>query len=127
MAKLYPELATQKALCDWIKLQWPAYAPFIIRITNEGKRSFFSYNALVATGLNPGASDLFIAVPKGIYHGLFVEVKPIGFKEVASNKKHIDRQMKFLDAVRSQGYYGIFGIGIAELIENVDFYFKLKS
>jgi len=51
-------------------------------------------------GLKVGTSDLFIAVPRGIYHGLWVEMKDQG-KTISSVS---DDQMQHITDMRAQGY-----------------------
>ena len=49
-------------------------------------------------GLMAGASDLFLAMPSGGYHGFFVELK-------APSKKPTMLQLEFMDKVRQHGYW----------------------
>lgn len=115
------------ALCDYIRLQYPRYFPYIIKITNEGKRSRLGNWLMAKMGMHVGASDIFIALPLWGFHGLFIEVKPPKYKVTPSKKKHHDEQMAFILKMRDKGYVAEMGIGLKECISIVDTYFKYKS
>jgi hypothetical protein len=101
-----PEWEEQRALVRWIRLQ-PLIADHIVKLNNEGKRTLIQGHLLKLGGLCTGGSDLFLAYPSGIYHGLWLEMK--------RNKKYMPcemrtptwiGQLRFLDKMRSVGYAG---------------------
>lgn len=53
---------------------------------------------LKAEGVIPGVPDLFMPVPKGGFHGLYLELKRKGGKVR-------DEQWEFMEAVHEQGYF----------------------
>jgi hypothetical protein len=75
--------------------------------------------------------DLFIAAPRGKYHGLFIEIKKD--KEAIYRKdghtfkknKHVEAQLATLLKLREQGYYAVFGCGVDECMKIIDKYMKL--
>lgn len=68
------EDAIQIALMEWISLH-PYISPYIIHIPNEGKRSISFGRKLKKMGMRSGVYDLFIAMPKHGYHGMWLELK----------------------------------------------------
>lgn len=51
----------------------PAYA--LLAIPNGGSRGQIEAANLKRSGVRPGAEDLMLTVPRGIWHGLFIELK----------------------------------------------------
>jgi len=78
---------------------------------NEGKRTAAGHGLAVAMGLHPGASDLLLAWPNGQYAGLWLEVKPPGWKLTQSKMLHHQRQLNFIKLMKSVGYQGDVGVG----------------
>lgn len=87
----------QAAIVQWFKMQYPQYAGCIIAQLNGavigGKNKFALINKMKKEGMKAGTSDLFIAVPSGDKHGLWMEVKDEG-KTLCSvsqaQRDHID-------------------------------------
>ena len=121
---LYPETKVQVAIVKYIKLQHPAACKLIVRIGNEGKRTVQGHELAKKCGMNVGASDLLIAYPSSGFHGLWLEIKQGEWKPVPSNKKHTEKQLRFIERVKSVGYQGAVGVGIDQCIEIVDNYFN---
>jgi hypothetical protein len=48
---------------------------FLVKIPNEGKRSWFIGKVMKKEGLKKGVSDLFLALPRREKCGLWIEVK----------------------------------------------------
>ena len=72
--QLSSEELEQAAVVSWCEVK---HIP-IIHIPNEGKRSAAYAARLKRMGLRPGFPDLFIPLARGIYHGLFIEMKYAG-------------------------------------------------
>jgi len=67
----------QKALITWARLsvgKYPELA-YLYAIPNGGKRSIITATRLKAEGAIAGVSDLHLPVPRGGYHGLWIEMK----------------------------------------------------
>jgi hypothetical protein len=74
------------------------------------KDNFVRYRYAEEEGLNPGVPDLCLPVPRGGYHGLYIETKrpatrnPIDGKVSAKGAVKPDQQRK-ISLLRGQGYY----------------------
>ena len=121
-----PEQRTQVALCSYIERKLPDVTPFVIKIDNEGIRSIAGHVLAKRMGLNKGASDLFIAWPTETYHGLFIEVKPEGYKLPNTIKvgSHIYNQIRFQTRMHEKKYCARIICGIDEGIDTIDEYFE---
>lgn len=90
----------QQALYQW----WRLYArkhnlpqAAFVHVPNEGRRSKISGAILKSMGMQPGASDIFISVPSGMFHGLWIEMKTRGGRPTSE-------QLDFLRMQRELGY-----------------------
>jgi hypothetical protein len=114
MAKIIAtENQEQRALVKWIRMQ-PRIRDYVVKLNNEGARTVAQSWNLKLMGMNPGASDLFLAYPSpnGRFHGLWLEVK--------RNKKYTESEMKtetwmrqaeFILRMVDVGYAGYFCFG----------------
>ena len=116
-SKLFPESEVQINILRWLELHNPRARKAIIMIGNEGKRTAAGNSLAIRMGMYPGASDLFLAWPNRGYAGLFLEVKPPGWKATPSKMQHHQRQLDFIGHMMSLGYYGEVGAGFDECIE----------
>lgn len=78
---------------------------------------------LQKSGAKKGESDLFISVPKGKYHGLYIEMKADGKTQCSVS----DDQWKIIEDRRSRGYYAEWCAGADEAIELIKNYMKLED
>ena len=67
-------------------------------VPNGGKRSKTAGARLKREGLRKGVPDICLPAPKGIYHGLYIEMK------VDKNKPSTD-QKRWIAFLKSQNYY----------------------
>jgi hypothetical protein len=98
-----PEHQHQKALIDWEQInkrQYPWLA-YLIAIPNGGARHPAVAGKLRAEGVKAGVSDLFLAYPKGHYHGLWIEMKA---PRDQGGKAPTKPQQEWLQAMRENGY-----------------------
>lgn len=116
--RVYHENKTCRAWLEWLALQYPNARNHVIKIDNEGLNRA---NA-VSLGLYPGASDYFIAVPTLEWYGMWLEIKPEGWKLAPSKKPHHERQMAFGEAMKKKGYQFAFCVGIDECISATTIY-----
>lgn len=107
----------QEALCQWAKLQ-PVLQDYFIYIPNEGKRTKRVGAKFKRMGLLAGASDNFIAIPMGMKHGLWLELKapkPFG-------RPPTERQARFLKHMEMQGYATAVCYGWPEARDTIIYY-----
>jgi hypothetical protein len=71
----YPESQICISLYQWFCLQYPRHEPRYLRLEVGGQRTKVSQSILKAEGNKSGVSDVLIALPKGKYAGLWLEVK----------------------------------------------------
>lgn len=120
--KLKPEEITQISVVKWLALQHPSLARLIIKIDNEGKRAMIGHVIAKRMGLHKGASDMFIAFPTKKYAGLWLEVKPDGWKPSKAKKEHLDNQWNFIYKMREVGYWADMGIGFDHCLAIINNY-----
>ena len=73
-------------------------------IPNGGKRSKAEAARFKRMGVKAGVPDIFLPVPRGGYHGLYIELKALDGKPSAE-------QNRFLTAVGEQGYFAAVAYG----------------
>jgi hypothetical protein len=109
----------QAVVISWCALQegkWPELA-LIYHVPNEGKRSKAAGAAEKRMGLRSGVADLCLPVPRGEYHGLYLEMK-------ALDGRTTKNQRDFLAAVAKQGYFSCVCWGAAAAIQVLGCYLR---
>lgn len=99
----------QISLFDWAALQ-SGKCPelkLLFHIPNGGKRNAREGARFKRMGVKPGVPDLFLPVPRGKYHGLFIELK-------SSNGKLTDYQRHWLQDLAASGYAACVCFGFDE-------------
>lgn len=80
----------QVALFEWAEymanLQWPELR-FMFAVPNGGWRAKTTAGWLKAEGLKPGVPDIFLPVPRGCFHGLFIEMK-FGKNQLSADQQY---------------------------------------
>ena len=72
-------------------LKWMHHIP------NGGKRNKAEAARFKAAGVRAGVSDVFLPCPRGVYHGLYIEMK-------AKDGRPTEEQEKFIADMRARGY-----------------------
>ena len=101
--RLGAETVEQIKLFDWIRTR-PDIEPFAMHIPMERKCGIQQGKILKRMGAKAGTADIFIAIPSGDYHGLFIELK-------ADGGRISPKQAEFLELMTKQGYLAVCCVG----------------
>lgn len=107
----------QVALTDYIAYKHPKLYKSIafFAIPNGGARSPATGAMLKAEGVRRGVFDLMVCVSRGIFHGLFIELK-------AGNNKLTPEQKIFMEARIADDYSCVVCYSVASAIEELEKY-----
>jgi len=98
LVMIYPtEHEIQVSFFQWLALAYPNAYRVTWATPNAAKRSYRMVTAMKAEGLRSGVPDVFMAMPRGKFHGLFLE-----FKSHAG--KLTENQTIYVTNLRSEGY-----------------------
>lgn len=113
----------QEAVIEWCTLSKGKYPELrmIHHVANEGKRSAQNGAKLKRMGMSPGYPDLLLDCPKGIYHGLRIELK----KDRHSKPSPV--QKEWITQLNRYGYYAAVCCGADEAIRVLKQYLNLKE
>ena len=119
MSKHASEHHEQAALIDWCRWQRKKYpeTEFLFAIPNGGLRHKRTAVKLKREGVKAGVSDLFLPVPKGEFHGLWIEMK-------SKKGRPTKAQKKWLKDMKELGYQTAICYGAEEAIEVLKEYLK---
>ena len=112
------ESVEQQTLFRWAKMasgKWPELE-LLYHVPNEGKRSYKTAARLKAEGLKSGVPDICLPVPRGGYHGLYIELKRV------KNSRVTQDQLDWIEALIEQGYVAAVCRGCDEAIELITRY-----
>lgn len=89
----------QKALFEWAWRMLPQHPDLAMMyaIPNGGQRTKATAGKLRAEGVKAGVPDIHLAVPRGPFHGLYIEMK------YGDNKLTKDQE-RWLSALQVRGY-----------------------
>lgn len=123
------EAQIQKAVCDYLRLQYPDV--MFISDASGLKTSIGVAKQLKSLKSCNGIPDLVILQPNPPYHGLMIEIKRSPYQVYLKNGEirkcaHIQQQCSVLNHLLSVGYYATFGCGLDECIKIIDDYLTLK-
>lgn len=103
----------QVACVNWFRYLYPQY--LIWAIPNGGQRNAVVAAKLKTEGVLAGVPDLFIAVPRREFHGLFIEMK-------AGKNKPTDEQKNVMQRLWEAGYKCEVCYSVEEFIEVINNY-----
>lgn len=92
------EAQEQITLFSWAAVQAVPELALLYHIPNGGSRHKAEAARLRAEGVRAGVPDLCLPVPRGGFHGLYIELKRLRGGRVS------DRQKEWLAALGAQGY-----------------------
>jgi len=91
------EREEQIAFFEWLRWEYPSLADSSFSIPNAAKRSWILGKTLKKEGLRRGIPDIFCAIMRKGYGGLFIEMK-IGKNKLSSYQKEM------IDKLTKNGY-----------------------
>lgn len=112
------EGAEQAALMSWAQMQswrWPELQ-LLFHIPNGGARSKAEAGRFKAEGVKAGVPDLFLPVPRGNNHGLFIELKR------RKGGRLSPEQRVWIQNLQEQGYQAFVCYGWEEATEVIQSY-----
>jgi hypothetical protein len=116
----------QVAVIQWWRLKYPKLKSLLITsqsgVIVGGKSKFAIIAKQKKEGWLPGVPDIFIAVPRGGYHGLWLELKDSGKTKSSLSKD----QIQYLSDLGEQGYSAVWCAGSAQAIEIIEHYMSLN-
>ena len=91
---------------------------WMFAIQNGGLRNKATAGKLRAEGVRAGVADVFVPIPSGGYHGLFLEMK-------FGRNKLTELQQEFFEYATQQGYCCKVAYSAEQAIEIIDEYLGL--
>lgn len=104
MAKRQEPTERQEQVVFMARVEWAlpeSIAALIFAIPNGGLRDPRVAARLKAEGVKRGVPDICVAIPRGVYHGLWIEMKRIESGRTA--ERQIEMQNRLLD----EGYCAV--------------------
>lgn len=118
------EAQEQADLIEWaescVRLKIHPELKLLHAIPNGGSRDIREAKNLKRQGVKAGVPDLCLPVPKGAYHGLYIEMK------VGRNKPSA-KQKEWLAALAENGYAVCVCYGAAEARKHIEKYLRLEA
>jgi len=109
----------QVAVVEWFRMRFPLLKMALFAIPNGGLRHIRVAMTLKKEGVISGVSDLFLMVPRGTFHGLFIEMK-------TKKGKLSDNQKEFIKIAINMGYEAIVGYGFEDAKNKIEKYMQIK-
>lgn len=108
LSKLKPEQRLQTGVMRWVDATFPEIAHLVMASAGGVRTSMSQAVKMKSMGYRKGTPDIFVAVPKGGRHGLFLELKASGGK--ASPEQNI-----MLANLQAQGYAAAVVVGFEQV------------
>lgn len=96
----------------------PELRECLMHVPNGGKRNPKEAARMKCFGVRAGVSDYFLPVPRGAFHGLWLELK-------AGDNKPTDKQREWLNKMQAQGYAAYWATGWEESMRVFRWYLSL--
>lgn len=122
LAQSGSEHSHQSAVFCWAAYQVAAFPclRWMYAIPNGGGRTRAQGGILKAEGVKPGVSDICLPFPKGLYHGLYIEMKRAdGVPSDVSPAQH-----EFQKFVAEAGYCAVVCYGWEQAVEAIQQYLR---
>ena len=117
------EAAEQRKLLDWCRLhehRWPCLA-LLYHVPNGTNKHITYARDQKRQGLKAGVPDLCLPVPRGVHHGLYIELKRIKGGKVSPQQAWWHQQL------RTQGYRCVVALGWEAAREEIEAYLVLPK
>lgn len=113
----------QTALIDWTILRSGMYPELKLfyHIPNEGKRTHAAAIRLKQEGMKRGVPDNCLPVPRGGYHGLYIELKRV------SGGRATQEQKQWIEDLSEQGYLAMICKGWQEAADVIERYLREEN
>ena len=113
----HDEHRIQAALFKWAKYASNRHPglKLMFAIPNGGARDAITGAMLKAEGVKPGVPDIFLPLPAGEFHGLFIELK-------TAKGRPSPEQREWLMRLRNRGYAAVLCRGLDEAIDTISRY-----
>jgi len=116
---IYRERQMQKAAVEYIDKCYPQIGPLCFHVPLELlRREEHTAGMFHALGARAGVADIVMLIPRGVYHGLLVELK-------VPPRRPTDSQVNFLELARAQGYAACWTDSVNTVLKLIDVYLKL--
>ena len=117
MSRRNEEHRIQAALFEWAKYASAKHPglKLMFAIPNGGARDTVTGAMLKREGVKPGVPDIFLPMPVGNFHGLFIELK------TAKGRPSL-QQREWLRNLSNQGYAAALCRGLHEAIDTISRY-----
>lgn len=116
------EAQHQRALFAWAKMIEGVHPEIrrMFHVPNGGKRDPKTAAAMKAEGVKAGVPDIVLPVPRGGYHGLWIELK-------TDTGKPSKEQTEWLEYLNSVGYCALLCYGWHTARIEIEQYWKLPK
>ncbi len=110
----------QVKIFQWASMQTCLYPELKLlhHIPNGGERNRIVAAKLKAAGVKPGVPDLCLPVPRGKYHGLYIELK-------YGRGRLSQYQQEWIHDLSEQGYKTAVCYGLDAAVETIKEYLRL--
>ncbi|MDR4892298.1 MULTISPECIES: hypothetical protein [unclassified Chryseobacterium] len=128
--KRQPEFDLQKCVCAYLRAVHPSV--FFMSDTIASLK-LTKFQAVRNSQIQkPGfkTPDPLIFLPKGNYHGLFIELKiesPYKQNGELKSNKHIQEQSETISRLKELGYYAEFQWDFNRIVKLIEWYLKLPE
>jgi hypothetical protein len=117
------ESEEQQSLFAWAEIQAGRYPELrlLYHIPNGGKRGKAEAGRFAAEGVRSGVPDLCLPVARGLYHGLYIELKRTRGGKIS------DTQREWETALANQGYCAVVCRGWVEASKVLLWYLRIEA
>ena len=120
--KLLPSEGQEQAtLFSWARMMEGRYPELrlMFHVPNGGGRGKAEAGRFKMEGVKAGVPDIFLPVPRGNYHGMFIEMKKHKGGKVSAEQK------VWLAELAEQGYFAVVAFGWEDASEQIRSYLDI--